>query len=311
MMSNSSRIWCAPSVHERRKMRRHTLCIGLALVASTMSAQQPAGIVDRVRQLVGAGNRPVAMAVADSALRASAEGSEAYATALFARAVASSDAVAAERDYARLAVEFPASTYVEEALLLSGEFRMARGERAGARRQFERLILEFPRGTSSAKAGYWAGKMALDDGDVRSGCRSLDFAAARVPAEDVEIRNQVEYLRTRCQQQRAVPSSDSTKRDSAVVASPPVTPPPTRATPAPRADARDYSVQVAAFGRRGDAEALARRLKQRGFPVRVVGSTRPFRVRIGRYDSREAAVAALARIKKSKVNGMVVEAEPK
>jgi cell division protein FtsN len=73
---------------------------------------------------------------------------------------------------------------------------------------------------------------------------------------------------------------------------------------------KQFSVQVAAFPKKRDADALGEVLKQRGFPVRVVGTTPPFRVRVGRYDSREDAGAALERMKASRVKGIVVEAEP-
>jgi cell division protein FtsN len=45
--------------------------------------------------------------------------------------------------------------------------------------------------------------------------------------------------------------------------------------------------------------------------VRVVGDRAPFRVRIGRYPTRAAAMAALARMRTARVDGIVVEAERK
>ena len=70
-------------------------------------------------------------------------------------------------------------------------------------------------------------------------------------------------------------------------------------------------MQVAAFTRKRDADALVTRLKTRGFQVRLVGARAPFRVRVGRYPSREEAVAAQGRMKASRVSGMIVEAEPR
>ena len=73
--------------------------------------------------------------------------------------------------------------------------------------------------------------------------------------------------------------------------------------------AKMYSVQVAAFPKQRDADALAEVLQQRGFEVRVWGTKAPFRVRVGRYATREEAEEARARMKASRVNGLVVEAE--
>jgi cell division protein FtsN len=68
---------------------------------------------------------------------------------------------------------------------------------------------------------------------------------------------------------------------------------------------------VAAYTARTDANSLASNLKGRGFDARVVGDKAPYRVRIGRYASRADAQAALGRMKSSRVNGIVVEAEPR
>jgi cell division protein FtsN len=81
--------------------------------------------------------------------------------------------------------------------------------------------------------------------------------------------------------------------------------------PVRAANAKQFSVQVAAFPKKRDADALGEVLRQRGFEVRVFGTAPPFRVRVGRYDSREEAAAALGRMKASRVNGIVVEAEPR
>jgi cell division protein FtsN len=72
-----------------------------------------------------------------------------------------------------------------------------------------------------------------------------------------------------------------------------------------------FSIQVAAYTARREATATATRLRERGFDVRVIGDRAPYRVRIGRYPTRAAAMAALARLRESRVDGIVVEAEPK
>jgi cell division protein FtsN len=68
-------------------------------------------------------------------------------------------------------------------------------------------------------------------------------------------------------------------------------------------------VQVAAFPKVRDATALSEVLEQRGYSVRVFGDKAPFRVRIGRYATREEAVTALGRMKAKRLKGVVVEAE--
>jgi cell division protein FtsN len=85
---------------------------------------------------------------------------------------------------------------------------------------------------------------------------------------------------------------------------------PTKAAPTPAATkgtpARDgYSVQVAAYNRRADAEKLVGTLAQRGYEARVDGDTLPFRVRIGFYATESDAEAALRRIKAKHMDGFV------
>jgi cell division septation protein DedD len=68
-------------------------------------------------------------------------------------------------------------------------------------------------------------------------------------------------------------------------------------------------VQVAAFGNRTQANALADRLRGRGYQARVDGTAAPYRVRIGRYPGRAAAAAALQEIKARGMDGFVVQVD--
>ena len=69
-----------------------------------------------------------------------------------------------------------------------------------------------------------------------------------------------------------------------------------------------YSVQVAAYSRRSEADKLTSSLTKRGYQVRVDGSVAPFRVRIGRYATSKDAEDALKRIKAKHMDGFVVRA---
>ncbi len=289
--------------------RNYLLGAFLALPFGLRAQQGNAdSLVSRVQALVNAGNRVGARAVADSALTVRTPGTQGHAEALFARVWSTSDAAAAERDYVRLTIEYPFSPRVEEAMLMVAQFRQSRGDRSGAREQYEHLAVEFSRTSQGARHNYWAGRLALEDGDLAAGCRYLFVAEERVSKDDVELRNQVMYLRQRC----AMPAADPPPipRDSA-------RPPPASEVEPPRPEVRsrpEYSVQVAAYGRRRDAEAMAAKLKARGFAVRVanVGTRSPWKVRVGRYATRADAVAAQGRMRRqSRVTGIVVEAEPR
>jgi hypothetical protein len=385
------------SVLRTSTVRLATLLAAL-LVGARAAAQGRDTTVAAVQRMVNAGDRVGARQYADSVLRTVREGSGAYAEALYARAFASSSAVEAERDYLRVAVEYALSPRAEEATMMVAQLKLARSDRTGARRNFERLVREHPMGAQVAKAAFWAGRLAVEDGDLVRGCQSLGVARERSRSDDVEFANQVEYYLQRCTpaalaaanaqpaataaatppatppvtppatepppaatRDRATTARPGTRpaprpspgtpprgvaRDTAAPATPPGTPPSTpAATPprdtsvrdttppvrtplppnAPTADStpskeppatkpaaplKEYSVQVAAFPKQRDADALAQVLSQRGFSARVWGSAAPFRVRVGRYATREEAVAQLARMKAARLNGIVVDAEP-
>ena len=69
-----------------------------------------------------------------------------------------------------------------------------------------------------------------------------------------------------------------------------------------------YSVQVAAYKRKSEADKLAADLTKRGYQARVDADGEYFRVRIGRYATSKDADDALRRIKAKRMDGFVVRA---
>ena len=69
-----------------------------------------------------------------------------------------------------------------------------------------------------------------------------------------------------------------------------------------------YSVQVAAYKTRAEADKLTASLTKRGYPARVDADAAYFRVRIGRYSTSKDAEDALKRIKAKQMDGFVVRA---
>lgn len=69
-----------------------------------------------------------------------------------------------------------------------------------------------------------------------------------------------------------------------------------------------YSVQVAAYNHKAQADQLVSTLRKRGYVARVDGSVAPFRVRIGHYATATEAEDALRKIKAKHMNGFVARA---
>ena len=143
----------------------------------------------------------------------------------------------------------------------------------------------------------------FEERDVAHACATITTLVAQgVP--DGELKLQAAELQQRCRAATAVAptTSESVAND------------------APDAPAKDgkravaprtlYSVQIAAYDTRAQANALVKRLGARGWKARIDGERKPFRVRIGRYESRADAVTALAKLKKQgQKTGFIAELE--
>jgi cell division septation protein DedD len=71
-----------------------------------------------------------------------------------------------------------------------------------------------------------------------------------------------------------------------------------------------WTIQLAAYNTRADAEALVRKLAARDVKARISGNTKPFRVRLDYYDTRQQAAARVAELKQRGIIGFVTD-EPR
>jgi cell division protein FtsN len=70
-----------------------------------------------------------------------------------------------------------------------------------------------------------------------------------------------------------------------------------------------FSVQVAAYNVKSQADAMVTKLRKSGYEARVDGTTAPFRVRIGKYATQAQASAVQRSLKAKQITGFVVQAE--
>src|SRR5581483_1556464 len=99
----------------------------------------------------------------------------------------------------------------------------------------------------------------------------------------------------------AATDSNNSKRDTARAASEP------KATK--EKSEGKYTLQVAAYKSKADAEALVKRLKARRLDARVIATTKLYRVRIGHYKTHAAAVAEQQELKKKKIATIVTDTD--
>lgn len=289
----------------------------LLLAAGVASAQAPArsseadsAVFARAQVLVSAGEGMEGRAVVDSLLSRTPTGSLRYAEGLFWRATLASNALDAERDYRRIAVEYVLSPRVPAALTRLAQLEMARGDRTLARQHLERLLNEYPPRPERAAAWYWLGRIAFESGAADRGCIALDSARALATADDVELTNQITSEARRC----TTTGNGSLAAPGAPTVLPPA-PATERATPpakgaATTARTGQVTIQVGAYPTRSAADKVRKRLTAQKFHARVVPAGRYFRVRIGRYPTRASAEPVVKKLRAAHYDTIVVDAEP-
>lgn len=301
----------------------------------------------RAQTMVNDGNAAQGRALVDSMIAVAAPGSDDYAEGVYWRAVLASTAADAETDYRRIIVDYPRSPRVEDALIRLAQLEIARANYDAALKHLNQLVTEHPDSPARARASYWSARAMFDKNDVQGGCAATADALSRTNEADTELRNQITYLNQRCAgialntaapvttpaapvavppapvttaPQTVAPPVDSVK--TAPEKSPPVeTPPPRMVKPSPQpppvikpadepaAGQKVWSVQVAAYNVKSQAEAMVTKLKKSGYEARVDGTAAPFRVRIGQYKTQAQASAVQRSLKAKQITGFVVQAE--
>jgi cell division septation protein DedD len=299
-------------------MQRRTSFLTAVLVcaASGAAAQSnPAArsttadsVYAHARQLVVSGNGAAGRVLVDSMIAATTPDTPAYGEALYWRATLAASSADAERDYRRVVVEYPLSPRAGDALLQLAQLEIARGDRAPAITHLERFLLENPTSTERPRAGLQLVQLAFEQNDPQVGCTFLGRILREVPESSVELRNQLTYYSPRCQNVDTtkftqVASATGTAGDTASKRDLTHHDSVSAAGPKPK-----FTLQVAAYGTRAEADALAKRLKARGLDVRVAETAKLFRVRIGHYATRGAAAAAAKQLKTTKkIDAFVTE----
>ena len=278
--------------------------------APVTRADSAQAVFRRAQRLVNDGQGTEGRALADSMLNAAEPGSPEEAEALYWRAMLAENWDAAQRDFLRIMLEHDRSARAGDAMLRLAQGELARGDREAAIRYLERLAREAPDAPARAEAALWHGRILIERGDRDAGCRVLRDGRDRVAAGAIELENQYDFLLRGCSDPSAAPATpaapptaptpvattrparDTTRGPARDTARPPERPAPRASNGAPM-----WSVQVAAMSTRSEAEALVRKLRDRGYDARVDGTAAPYRVRVGLFPTRAAATAALERYK--------------
>ena len=232
-----------------------------------------------------------------------------YPGVLFTAGMLAPDAGLIATDLQRVVVEYGRSVWADSALLALTKLYFAQGDPAATLQAAERLRRDYPESPLRPRADFTGARAAFDMKDSAHGCALIREAVDGAGA-DVEFRNQVSYYAGRCP---TAPAPTPAPAVSAATPGPPGVPGTAAAPPAGAAAPADdsqtkppaaapppsaYAVQVLAVKSATQVDEMLTRLKVMGFDARVVRDTSGlFKVRVGRYATREEAVQAQRRLK--------------
>jgi septal ring-binding cell division protein DamX len=210
-------------------------------------------------------------------------GDSVYPQALLAGAKIAPDVLTVSSNLNRIVVDYGASSWADDALLLLTQLYFAQHDPAKTIDAAERLNRDYPDSPLRARANFSAARSYFELKNEPRGCeliqQSLDGSG-----DDVEFKNQVTFYSARCS---AVTPANTTASSPA---------PPAADTGG--SGARAYAVQVLAVKSAAQVDDMLTRLKVMGFDARVVrDSTGYFKVRVGRYTTREEAARTQQRLK--------------
>ncbi len=272
------------------------LLIGLLLLAvrpsGRLAAQTDARLVEALR-LAQSGQVDSGRAIVRRLLASLSPGDSVFPQALLAAAKIAPDAQTVSSNLNRIVVEYGAGPWADDALLLLTQLYFAQHDPVQTAQTAERLNRDYPDSPFRPRANFYGGRAYFDLKNEARGCELIRNALDGA-GDDVEFKNQVSFYASRC----SPPATPVTTTTTAT--STPASPDTSAKVPStPRA----YAVQVLAVKSAAQVDDMLTRLKVMGFEARVVrDSTGFFKVRVGRYATREEAQRAQARLKR-KVGG--------
>ena len=272
---------------ERRKDGRPEGWVGALLVLASLSvlpsfrplsAQSDPRLVAAVN-LAQSGRMDSARAVVRRLLASMPPTDSVYPEALFVSAILAPNPRAVATNLQRVVIEYGQSPWADDALLRLAQLYAAQNDDAATIQATERLRRDYPDSPLRARADFAGARAYFTLKDEARGCMLIREALADTTT-DVEFRNQVTYYAARCS--AVPPATTATATTTATRDSTPKT----------------LAVQVLAVRSSSQVDEMLTRLKVMGYDPRVIrDSSGLFKVRVGKYASREEAQRALSNLK--------------
>jgi len=260
-------------------VRVGTLVVLLSIIPTfRLCAQTDARLVEALR-LAQNGQVDSGRSVIRRLLTALPPTDSVYPQALLAGAKIAPDAATVATNLNRIVLEYGSSPWADDALLLLTQLYFAQRDAAQTIQAAERLRRDYPDSPLRYRADFPAARAYFELKNEGRGCELIQESLAGANAAgEVEFTNQVNFYASRC---------------AGVVTAPP---PPVDST-APAAP-KTFAVQVLAVKSAVQVDEMLTRLKVMGFDARVVRDTSGFfKVRVGRYNTREEAQQTQQRLR--------------
>jgi len=294
---------------------RLLFCLSALLLgagASGVAAQTDPRLTAAVRA-AQEGQGDSARSAVDRLLAATPPTDSLYPEILYTQAMVSNSAADMRRDLQRVVVEYPTSSWADDALLRLVQMDYATRSFEGAARNLERLRLDHPLTPLLAQAAYWGGRTYFELKDTVRACTWLADGVAAA-GTDLELQRQLGFLYQRCATPpRAVASGDSAAAASKANQRPADSAAARVADSLPQrapTEAAKYRVQVAAVATPGAADDAATKAEQLGFPAVIVRERGYYKVRAGTFATKQEAQAAAAKLRSGMGGSPFVVAEP-
>lgn len=273
------------------------LGLGLAVLPSLrLAAQTDPRLVAAVR-LAQDGLSDSARAVAARILAALQPTDSLYPEALYTVGLLAGTERARMLELRRVVVDYAQSAWADDALLQLAQLDYAAGNPAGTFRQVDQLLRDYPGSPLTATAAFWGARAAGDRREAVEACRLADAGLTSVGG-DVELRNQLEFQKKRCEglgelvadsvRRAAADSLAKARADSAARA---------RGGRSTARAASGFYVQISAVLTQAAADSEIARVKRAGYQAVVVKEGGYLKIRAGAFRSRQQAEAALAQLK--------------
>ena len=274
-----------PALSAAKGLDRWTVGLLAVLAISPavrLSAQSDARLAEALR-LAQSGQADSGRAIVRRLLARLPPSDSLYPEALLTAAKIAPDAQTVSSNLNRIVLDYGSSPWADDALLLLTQLHFAQRDAAQTIQVAERLSRDYPDSPFRARASFFGARAYFELKNEMRGCELIQQALDGA-GDDVEFKNQVSFYAARC------------SGPAATAASPP---PPGADTARAVGGQRLYAVQVLAVKSAAQVDDMLTRLKVMGFQdARVVrDSTGFFKVRVGRYASRDEAQRVQQRLK--------------